>query len=354
MYTPGTIGKFFSFTSKAGFIRRFYRYLTKYAGFREHYCVSGIYNKYMEIPPDLKNLYKHWPKHSLLPNSEDEIFYNNDILQQIYIFISERMRIWEKKYSNHKPPYTTDPILATYRFCNIYRELDKQTIEIHTLLKSLEADFDLWLLNIIFCRMVCRTKTVLDVGLLSYDNESNLSVYSKLTSYPRPKYGSAYIFPISLLNTTKLNSREEFFCFYLPRITKQISLIIRDLNDSSVVDAIAKILPVFGFNFKFHWAEILIDVAYQFPEYLNLFKSFPIGPGSLPTMKKLNPRVEPIRVALNLASLRVPNFPYLTYNGKIVQLSSENWEGIGCEFRKYSNLVNGVGRHRFFSSVKLM
>ena len=85
-------------------------------------------------------------------------------------------------------------------------------------------------------------------------------------------------------------------------------------------------------------------MAYQYPQYINLFKEFPIGPGSISTMKRLNPTVDPIKVAVALTSTHVPDFPYLTYDSKPVYLSAENWEGIGCEFRKYSNLVCGVGR----------
>jgi hypothetical protein len=39
----------------------------------------------------------------------------------------------------------------------------------------------------------------------------------------------------------------------------------------------------------------------------------------------------------------------LTYNHKPVYLSAENWEGIGCEFRKYTNLKNGTGRKKLYS-----
>lgn len=105
-------------------------------------------------------------------------------------------------------------------------------------------------------------------------------------------------------------------------------------------------MPIFGLNFKFHWTEILIDVAYQYPKYIDLFKKFPVGPGSLPTMKKLNEVEDPVKTNLTLVSLEIPDFPYLTYDRKKVWLSAENWEGIGCEFRKYTNLSSGVGRRR--------
>jgi hypothetical protein len=35
------------------------------------------------------------------------------------------MLIWERRQRNEKPPYTEDYILTKYRFCNIYRELER-------------------------------------------------------------------------------------------------------------------------------------------------------------------------------------------------------------------------------------
>ena len=45
-------------------------------------------------------------------------------------FCAERHRIYVKKASGQFKPWTTDPILSSYRFCNIYRELDKVTVQI--------------------------------------------------------------------------------------------------------------------------------------------------------------------------------------------------------------------------------
>jgi len=81
-------------------------------------------------------------------------------MKEIEKFISERMNVWEKKEMKSEPPYTDDEIISKYRFCNIYRELDRQTIEIHSDLKVLEKDFEAWLLNLVFERMVCKPETV--------------------------------------------------------------------------------------------------------------------------------------------------------------------------------------------------
>lgn len=303
----------------------------------------------MEIPENLKQLYSHWRFHTEIPQSKSKARVNSEIENQIIQFASERMTIWEKKTLGHNSPFTRDNILKAYRFCNIYRELDKQTIEIHQLLKPLKKDLNLWLLNILFCRLVCKVETIKQVGLLSFDNGNNKKVFQRLKDLPRPKYGTAYIFPISVIMKSKYPTREEFFCFYLPKVVKKVADEIKKLKSESVVDALTKILPVFGFNLKFHWTEVLIDLAYQHPKYIDLFKEFPIGPGSIPTMKYLNSSVPPEEICLEIL-MRQPftGFPYLTLNGTKVYLSAENIEGIGCEFRKYTNLRNGSGRRRIY------
>lgn len=43
-------------------------------------------------------------------------------------FIAERHNIYIRRNSGQKKPWTNDPIMRAYRFCNIYRELDKVTV----------------------------------------------------------------------------------------------------------------------------------------------------------------------------------------------------------------------------------
>lgn len=302
----------------------------------------------MEIPENLKTLYNHWPYYTQKPLNNRSQLSNSSDIKEIEKFIIERMLIWEKKVSNERPPYTTDPILAKYRFCNIYRELDRQTIEIHSKLFSLSNNFELWLLNVAFMRFICNPATIEKVDLLGFDKSNNKKVFERLSNLPRPKYGTAYIFPISIIMKSEYPTREEFFCFYLPKVIPKIAKLIQSFNKSSVVDALEAILPEFGFKMKFHWTEILIDIAYQFPELIDLNKRFPIGPGSLPTMKNLFPDQDPEETCLELSNYIPKDFTYLSINGKDIYLTCETWEGIGCEFRKYTNLKNGSGRRRLY------
>lgn len=303
----------------------------------------------MEIPDNLIHLYSHWQKHTIKPSiGKSNIPINKKVLEDMISFADERNHIWEKKQKGFSS-LTDDPILKKYRFCNIYRELDKETIATHELLKPLKNNFNLWLLNLVFCRMVCKTETIKQVGLLSLDHESNLQVYNKLTLLPRPKYGTAYVFPISIILRSNYPTREKFFCFYLPKVVCKLGSEIKSFRDLSVCQALEATIPIFGFNFKFHLTEVLIDISYQYPHFIDLYKDFPIGPGSLPTMKQVSSNTDPKITCMNLMA-RQPygDFQYLTLNGKKVYLSAENIEGIGCEFRKYSNLKKGEGRKRIF------
>lgn len=303
----------------------------------------------MELPSELQALYRHWESHTrsdknIIPLQQ--IFKEEKLLADITNFIHERLNIWEKKSRGVPPPFTTDPILAKYRFCNIFREFDRQTIEYHTLLNPLRSDFPLWLLNMFYCRMVARPETVRNVGLLSFDQAENNALYERLMAHPRPRYGTPYVFPISTIMRSQTPTRELFITKHLPGVMGGVAQEIQRWQKISVADGIEKILPIFGFNLKFLWTEVLIDTAYQFPERIDLFARFPIGPGALPTFKKINPNIDGEDLAAQLATMQFGSG--LTHNNLKLVLSAENWEGIGCEFRKYTNLRMGRGRKRLF------
>lgn len=56
---------------------------------------------------------------------------NAKYLQDLYFWITERESIRIKKDSRAPMPWTDDPVLATYRFCNVRREDDRVTRWIH-------------------------------------------------------------------------------------------------------------------------------------------------------------------------------------------------------------------------------
>ncbi len=308
----------------------------------------------MEIPLEIQNLYRHWGCHTrtLKENTTASKIFTDEILyQEMSWFIHERISIWKKKVGGENPPYSDDKILTQYRFCNIFREFDRQTIVFHTLLNPLRDNFSLWLLNMFYCRMVARTETIEHVGLLSFDLDNNNMVYEKLMNHPRPRFGTPYVFPVSTILKSKTPTRELFMTKFLPTIMKEVANEIGGWDKKSVYDGLTRIIPIFGFNLHFLWTEVLIDVAYQFPEYIDLFARFPIGPGSLPTMNRVDNEMDPSLLVMEL--IMIPLDTDVTVGGKKLFLSAENWEGVGCEFRKYTNLKQGKGRKRVYNKKNM-
>jgi hypothetical protein len=305
----------------------------------------------MEIPANIQQLYRHWSFHAGKPpiDETDQIFKSQQLRKELFWFIAERIKIWEQKVSGKQPPFTDDNILSKYRFCNIFREFDRQTIAFHRLLNPLRKDFSLWLLNMFYCRMVARPETIEKIGLLSYDKKENKKLYSRLLNSTRPRFGTAYVFPISVIQKSMTPTREQFIAEYLPTVMKSVAHEITTWQRKNVIEGLARIIPIFNFNLRFLWTEVLIDVAYQFPEHIDLFGLFPVGPGALPTMQKINKTKQPEVLVQELATVGFKTG--LSFNGEPLRLSAESWEGIGCEFRKYTNLKAGRGRKRLFTSV---
>lgn len=299
----------------------------------------------MELPQHICDLYRHWSRHVGAVGQRFDLA-DSPIIKEICDFAHERLSIWKKKISGSTIPYTNDPILQKYRFCNVFREFDRQTIAIHTVLNPLRDDFAVWLLNMFYCRMVARPETVEGVGLLSFDLEKNRELYDRLMTSSRPRYGTPYVFPISTIQKSATPNREQFICEYLPSIMQKIAEEIASWESMSVIDGVKRILSMFGFNLEFLWTEVLIDVAYQYPDRIDLFAAFPIGPGSIPTMRMIDCAMDPVDLAVRLQS--IPFETGITIDGAPLRLSAENWEGIGCEFRKYTNLRSGKGRKRIY------
>ncbi len=68
----------------------------------------------MELPNDIKELYRHWDSH--IGNSKDaltadQVFIDPTLFEMMSQFINERIDIWKKKNSGEVAPYTKDQIL---------------------------------------------------------------------------------------------------------------------------------------------------------------------------------------------------------------------------------------------------
>lgn len=77
------------------------------------------------------------------------------LLKEFIDFVTERWAIHERRLDGQPAPWTKDPILQRYRFCNVRREDDRVTKWIHnTWLKPIEANLPLSIFNMCIARLV--------------------------------------------------------------------------------------------------------------------------------------------------------------------------------------------------------
>ena len=84
---------------------------------------------------------------------------DDEVVQKFWAYAEKRMNIYTQKFQKLPKPRTDDPVLANYKFCNVYRELDRQTIYIHTKLQYLRDDFESRLLNLMIFRFIAKIET---------------------------------------------------------------------------------------------------------------------------------------------------------------------------------------------------
>jgi hypothetical protein len=86
----------------------------------------------------------------------------------LWYWMAERHKIYLRKRDGAEPPWTKDPILQQYRFCNVFRELDTVTIWIRENIREPYADHP----NLWFMLAVARTfnwpptlQKIMDTGM---------------------------------------------------------------------------------------------------------------------------------------------------------------------------------------------
>jgi len=334
------------------------------------------------------SIYKHRSKYTtptISPESNIQHHFDSDLLDAFWWYAKKRMEIWHQKNAGLAWPRTDDSILQTYKFCNAYRELDKQTIYIHKKLAHLRDNFPLWLCNLMMFRFIAKIETFESLWIYDYrmssppsreagaeiqtrfppidprrnrqsgddiqrewHTEISKKYEDKLRSLLSPKFGDAYLFPPQVPQTLGYHDRYDFICQYLPKISWELAGLLETFDDLSVSDALSLVLQKLNIWLKFHFTEILIDVAYQYPELINLNGKFWIWPGSRPTMKRFDAKKTPEEVCLLLIQTQPQNFPYLEIDGKQMPITAEWIEWLWCEFRKYSNLKLWGGKKRVY------
>lgn len=279
------------------------------------------------------------------------------IEERFFAFVFERQRMWHRRFVLKQPaPWTDDPILSTYKFCNMYRELDACTVYLLDKIRE-TTDRRTQLLNIIFFRFfnLRDLYEALGVHLLQRVNTLELLPRFDVMKKRGPIFNNAYIISPG-------QSREP----------KHVT-ILRNLEDLDVEALMSRLdqaetpevahaslcrIPLVG---SFLAGEIWTDLTYIkfFPQGWTDDDFVAIGPGAKWGLEILSGRRLSRREEQeNLRYVHTAQQEFLSgawfqvayreaFSG-VPFLSLTNVEGALCEFRKYVNLSQGKGRRRYY------
>ena len=267
---------------------------------------------------------------------------------KLLYWIKERQSVYLKKEADLTQPWTTDPVLSNYRFCNVYREQDAVT---KWIAKNIRENFntyeDLW-----FLLVVSRLLNLPDsIGKIidtfqtnSWDKESFRFILKASRSDGNNIFNAAYIVSTNGLSMDKVDYITDLVLsplwerrgYYRPTGKDSLQSFYGRLNEANGMG-------------KFMSAQVVADMKYCNPlMFSEDWWSFAEpGPGSLRGMRYLigldvKDTSQDKNWKINLDILRVSVNRDITPGMK--ELCAQNLQNCLCEFSKFMKTILGEGK----------
>jgi len=278
--------------------------------------------------------------------------------ERFFAFIFERQSIWYRRFVLRLPaPWTEDPILSTYKFCNMYRELDASTRALMGRLNRCRNRRE-QVLNIVFFRFFNLRRLYEDLGIDLFRQEETdvvLAGFERMRRKGQPIFNNAYII------SPGHDERPKHVTILEHLKALDVPDLVARLDGAPTPEAAHEILMTIPCVGSFLAGEIWTDLA-----SVGFFRQgwtdndfVAIGPGAawgldLLVGRKLTAgeREEPLRRLHIAQGSMLPDawrdIAYMEAGSNMPFLSLTNMEGALCEFRKYTNLSQGKGRRRYY------
>lgn len=119
---------------------------------------------------------------------------HNNPVTRLRFFFEERNRIWMLRHLQKPWPWTKDEILQKYKFCNVYRELDRTTVWLRkNWYDTNAADPHLWFAATV-ARHVNLLETLEEIGYpVPWSPEKFRAVIDRRMADSRRSYSAAYM-----------------------------------------------------------------------------------------------------------------------------------------------------------------
>ena len=295
---------------------------------------------------------------------------------KFFEFIYDRQLIWYKKEKLKLPaPWTDDPILSTYKFCNMYRELDRGTQYILKMISDPSISLENKIFNIYCYRFFNKDKLFeeffdgyLNVETFDFSKYETL-LDSKLNSGLKI-YSDAYTTCQIPFNENYRKSNKHIQVLlklkHLRNLILYENFIGRFLAGKSPMEQISVLQEIKTVG-DFLAGQIYLDITYTKAIPFSGDDFIIIGPGCAEGIQLLYPELPKKKYSEFMHHLRNHEnyyfnelklktnkdwhqIKYTSLYQKTDNISLMNYQHSCCEYRKYLNLMNPNrnGRKRYY------
>lgn len=267
-------------------------------------------------------------------------------VDELFDFIKERHSIWNKKTMGLPKPWTDDPILQNYKFCNVYRELDTQTIWFAKNWRAPnENDPDLWFASLVF-RLVNWHETAEEIRYpVPWNGIRFMNALKRRKDVGLKVYSGAY-----MISTHGIKMPKDV---YLMRSLSKIwdeRKKIRPKHYEKLENFHSRLMSCFDVG-SFLSGQVIADIKYAAPMIgVEDWHSFAAsGPGSRRGLNRVMgwPKDAPwpgeSDWKLKLNDLKKAIDP-LVKERKLPAIHAQDLQNCLCEFDKYERVRLGEGR----------
>lgn len=183
-------------------------------------------------------------------------------IQHLFVrFVEERERIRQRRAAKHPAPWTHDPLLRDYRFCNVNREHDAVTIWVaeHVRNKAKELKWTLAeaVAQIHFARTFNEPPVLADVGLLSATPAATVRRLEKLVACGRKILRGAYlVVPNGSANRGR--SPQDYF----PHVSHALRSALKRHRDTDKLEDVADAMMTVSGIGEFMANQVITDLRY--------------------------------------------------------------------------------------------
>lgn len=264
--------------------------------------------------------------------------------KELFNFIKERHSIYVKKTAGLSKPWTKDPILRAYRFCNVYRELDTQTQWLRKNWEWNEPDY--WFACVVF-RLTNWYETAEQLGYpVPWNRKKFIDVITKRKAVGLKVYSGAYT-----ISTNGVAMEKHLY------LAEKLTAIWNDRDkirhtEGEPLQSFYERLIKYDCMGTFLAAQVVADMKFAgsgrtVPDWWTFVAP---GPGSERGLNRVMQRPADTRWPQGVwhsafAQLYAAISP-MVIKAKLPHLSAQDLQNCLCEFDKYQRVLLNEGRPR--------